>query len=93
MPEEENLISKHDQLLLQQMESPAQKQQEGGQTLADIIMQKLQTGDFVDGDAAPSLSEMKSTLDPKVIEAYKKVGVVMRSFKSGKLPKAFKIIP
>ena len=63
------------------------------QSAKGIIMQKLQTGDFVDGDAAPSLSEMKSTLDPKVIEAYKKVGVVMRSFKSGKLPKAFKIIP
>lgn len=93
VPEEENLISKHDQILLKQMEQPQSKQQEGGQTLADIIMQKLQTGDFVDGDAAPSLSEMKSTLDPKVVEAYKKVGIVMRSFKSGKLPKAFKIIP
>lgn len=34
-----------------------------------------------------------STLDPKVVATYKKVGVVMRSFKSGKLPKAFKIIP
>jgi essential nuclear protein 1 len=32
-------------------------------------------------------------LDPKIIAAYKKVGVVMRSYKSGKLPKAFKIIP
>ena len=32
-------------------------------------------------------------LDQKVVEAYRKVGVVMRSYKSGKLPKAFKIIP
>ena len=40
------------------------------------------------------MSDLKdSTLDPKVIAAYKKVGVVMKSFKSGKLPKAFKIIP
>ena len=32
-------------------------------------------------------------MDPKIISAYKKVGVVMKSFKSGKLPKAFKVIP
>lgn len=37
--------------------------------------------------------EKGSNLDPKVIAAYKKVGIVMKSFKSGKLPKAFKIIP
>jgi essential nuclear protein 1 len=34
-----------------------------------------------------------TNLDPKVVAAYKKVGIVMRSYKSGKLPKAFKIIP
>jgi essential nuclear protein 1 len=32
-------------------------------------------------------------LDPKVIAAYKKIAVVMKTYKSGKLPKAFKIIP
>jgi len=59
-------------------------------------MMKLETGDYLDGD---KMGDMKSTmseksnLDPKVIAAYKKVGVVMRSYKSGKLPKAFKIIP
>jgi essential nuclear protein 1 len=40
-----------------------------------------------------SAIERGSGLDPKVIAAYRKVGIVMRSFKSGKLPKAFKIIP
>ena len=42
------------------------------------------------------MSDLKANttaLDPKVIAAYKKVGIVMKSFKSGKLPKAFKIIP
>jgi len=70
---------------------------DGSKNLADLIMQKMQAGDFVDGDKLDmksNLSDLKdSTLDPKVIAAYKKVGVVMRSFKSGKLPKAFKIIP
>ena len=37
--------------------------------------------------------EPESNLDPKIVATYKKVGVVMRSYRSGKLPKAFKIIP
>mmetsp|Transcript_6643 Transcript_6643/g.11178 ORF Transcript_6643/g.11178 Transcript_6643/m.11178 type:complete len:127 (+) Transcript_6643:466-846(+) len=72
-----------------------QVENSGEKTLADMIMQKMETGDFVDGNRLDNMSEMKgdSTLDPKVIAAYKKVGIVMRSYKSGKLPKAFKIIP
>lgn len=42
---------------------------------------------------AKSIQPNQSGLDPKIIAAYKKVGVVMKSYKSGKLPKAFKIIP
>lgn len=56
----------------------------------------MATGDYVDGDKLEKDSKIKDeapALDQKVLEAYKKVGVVMRSFKSGKLPKAFKIIP
>jgi len=34
-----------------------------------------------------------STLDPKLVAAYKSLGTVLRSYKSGKLPKLFKIIP
>lgn len=32
-------------------------------------------------------------LDEKVVDAYKKLGVVLKTYRSGKLPKAFKIIP
>ena len=59
-------------------------------------MQKLATGDYIDGDKLDmqsNMSQSNSNLDPKVVAAYKKVGIVMKSFKSGKLPKAFKIIP
>lgn len=68
---------------------------DGAQDLAALIAQKLETGDFIDGDKFDSMTDVErgSTLDPKVIAAYKKVGIVMKSFKSGKLPKAFKIIP
>jgi len=100
VPEQEAIISKDDQNLLKQMENAPSSNVpiggvEGGNNLADIIMQKLATGDYLDGDKMDqSISApLQSTLDPKVIAAYKKVGIVMKSFKSGKLPKAFKIIP
>lgn len=32
-------------------------------------------------------------MDQKVIDAYRKLGVVLKTYRSGKLPKAFKIIP
>lgn len=32
-------------------------------------------------------------MDPKVVDAYKKLGIVLKTYRSGKLPKAFKVIP
>jgi len=106
VPEGEALISESDQKLLQKMNNnndnatnPSKMEDagDGSKNLADLIMQKMQAGDFIDGDKLDMRSNMSDlkdcTLDPKVIAAYKKVGVVMRSFKSGKLPKAFKVIP
>jgi essential nuclear protein 1 len=34
-----------------------------------------------------------STLDPKVVAAYRSLGSILRTYKSGKLPKLFKIMP
>jgi len=52
----------------------------------------LDTGDYADGDAE-ELEEEHKPLNPKVSAAYTKMAVVMKTFRSGKLPKAFKIIP
>jgi essential nuclear protein 1 len=55
-------------------------------------MAKMEAGDFqTDEDLARAGAE--TTLEPKVIEAYKKLGVVLKTYRSGKLPKTFKIIP
>lgn len=32
-------------------------------------------------------------MDPKIVDAYKKIGIVLKNYKSGKLPRAFKVIP
>ncbi|KAJ3407416.1 hypothetical protein HDU80_008844 [Chytriomyces hyalinus] len=72
--------------------------------LADLIMNKLS-----EAAAAPLQEKKldpeqerimlenqykdSSNLDPKIIEVYSKVGVILSRYRSGKLPKAFKIIP
>lgn len=32
-------------------------------------------------------------LDPKIVEVYQKVSLILSRFKSGQIPKAFKVIP
>lgn len=60
-------------------------------------MQKLAAGDFQDGDMADAEKETRGygveEMDPKVIATYRKLGVIMKTYRSGKLPKAFKVIP
>ncbi|NXV24393.1 BYST protein, partial [Cepphus grylle] len=63
-------------------------------TLADIIMEKITEKQT---EVATALSEMSgcpmSQLDPRFLELYKGVREVLSKYRSGKLPKAFKIIP
>nr|XP_037277644.1 bystin-like [Rhipicephalus microplus] len=63
-------------------------------TLADIIMEKLKEHET---EVATLLSDAGSMqmadLDPKVVEMYRGVKKVLSRYRSGKLPKAFKIIP
>jgi essential nuclear protein 1 len=57
-----------------------------------MIMSKMAAGDFEDGNAVPEPPTI-TELDPKIVAAYKKLGVVLKTYRSGKLPKAFKVIP
>ncbi|KAL4241244.1 bystin family protein [Abortiporus biennis] len=68
-------------------------------TLADIIFSKLENGESdklnviqkVEQD--PNAPDPTLGLDPRVVEVYTKVGLVLSRYKSGPLPKPFKIIP
>jgi len=70
-------------------------------TLADIIMDKIKEKegggdeevDDGDGDAAAPAGAGAGELDPKVVEVYTEVGRYLARYKSGKLPKVFKVIP
>ncbi|KAF9127990.1 snoRNA-binding rRNA-processing protein [Mortierella sp. 14UC] len=49
--------------------------------------------DYADEDETGDNRPMPMGLSPKVVEVYSKVGLLLSRYKSGKLPKAFKIIP
>jgi essential nuclear protein 1 len=61
-------------------------------TLADIIMDKINdksTNMPIDDNA----SQGNATIPPKVIEVYTSVGAMLHNYKSGKIPKALKMLP
>ncbi|EST04979.1 Bystin [Kalmanozyma brasiliensis GHG001] len=68
----------------------------GNKTLADLIMEKIEAAEAAgDGPTQQQLEErrMPPGINPKVIEVYRKVGELLSRYKSGPLPKAFKIVP
>lgn len=68
-------------------------------TLADMIMEKIgerEAGQEGDGDEEAAEEEEERPmpeLPPKVIEVYEGVGAILKKYRQGKLPKAFKIVP
>lgn len=73
------------------------------QTLADVVLQKLREQEAIEEQlsntplqtAAFSEDPRSSSggIHPKVVSVYKKVATIMSRYRSGKLPKAFNIIP
>lgn len=85
-------IDEDDELALRQFMTNKPSAQK---TLNDIILQKIHDKQH---ELSSELSETDSRafvrkLDPRLVEMYKGVGQVLSTYRSGKLPKAFKIIP
>ncbi|KAG0169790.1 hypothetical protein DFQ28_002645 [Apophysomyces sp. BC1034] len=64
-------------------------------TLADIIMEKINEKNEAEErkNNGEDEQELSPSMNPKVVEVYTKIGELLSRYKSGKLPKAFKIIP
>ncbi|KAF3162891.1 snoRNA-binding rRNA-processing protein [Orbilia oligospora] len=66
-------------------------------SLADKILEKIAQHESSlqakGGQTGMDIDEERAELPPKVIEVYTKIGVLLSRYKSGKLPKPFKIIP
>ncbi|KAH8681492.1 Bystin-domain-containing protein [Xylariales sp. PMI_506] len=71
------------------------QQTDGGSlNLADLILAKIaahEAGNDASGEAGPVDEDYE--LPPKVVEVYTKIGLILSRYKSGKLPKPFKILP
>ena len=68
----------------------------GGQptrTLADVIMAKIHEREALVAAGGEGGDDGEIDLPPKVVEVYTSVGKVLSRYRSGKLPKAFKIVP
>lgn len=96
LPEDQALLERHEE-----EEEQALADSEAGRprtkTLADMILAKIQAAEEGASEMdAPGMDEermMPPGINPKVIEVYSKVGELLSRYKSGPLPKAFKIIP
>lgn len=63
-------------------------------TLADIIMEKItEKQTELETQFSDAGSVQMQELDPRIKQLYEGVGNVLKHYRSGKLPKAFKVIP
>lgn len=88
-------------LLLPKTDAPDDEAQGPGTNLADLILEKIAAHEAqqeageqglppIRGDGPP---DDAVELPAKVVEVYKQVGMLLSRYKSGKLPKPFKILP
>ena len=88
-------LSPEDEALVASMMG-GQGESEPRQSLADMILEKIQEKEAEKrGEMGPSPEDegMMSNLPPKVVEVYTDIGKILSRYTSGKLPKAFKVIP
>ncbi|XP_039255610.2 bystin-like [Styela clava] len=62
-------------------------------TLADIIMEKITEKKTDVSTLMPDVENPMPDIDPRIIEVYKDVKSILIRYRSGKLPKAFKVLP
>ncbi|OTB06360.1 hypothetical protein M426DRAFT_55438 [Hypoxylon sp. CI-4A] len=70
------------------------QEQGGGTNLADLILARIaqhEAGQDRRQEVGPADDEYE--LSPKIVEVYAKIGLILSRYKSGKLPKPFKILP
>ncbi len=62
-------------------------------TLADMIWEKVKDKETEIATQVSDAQSLSASMDPKVVEVFRGVGVILSKYRSGKLPTAFKVIP
>jgi essential nuclear protein 1 len=87
--DEEVVVDEHDELAVIKFMNRSEKRR----TLAEIIQDKIaEKKTEIDTQFSDAGSQHIKDLNPKVIEMYEDVGKVLSKYRSGKVPKAFKVI-
>jgi essential nuclear protein 1 len=100
----EGTLSPEDEALVNAMMNPSNSsnsgQQQPRQSLADIILAKIDEKESAvlalsssQHSQQPSAASGGAALPPKVVHVYTEIGKLLSRYTSGKLPKAFKVIP
>ncbi|KAI0430610.1 Bystin-domain-containing protein [Xylaria sp. FL1042] len=75
-------------------QEPSGEERGTSTNLADLVSILARIAAFEAGEDRPeAIADDGFELSPKVVEVYTKIGLFMSRYKSGKLPKAFKILP
>ena len=86
-------FNQQDRELFEKWIRPSAASSENGEgaplTLAEIILKKLEQSKEKQEPGLPPTS----SLPEKVVQVYQKLGLLLSRYKSGKLPKAFKVLP
>ncbi|KEP61886.1 UNVERIFIED_CONTAM: bystin protein [Hammondia hammondi] len=84
-----------DELYVQRVQQRQATAAAAAPTLADFILEKLRQKEERDssGAAAETPEEDSSALPPKVVEVYTAMGSFLQKYRSGRMPKAFKVLP
>lgn len=87
--DEEVVVNEADELAVIKFMNRSEKRR----TLAEIIQDKIaEKKTEIDTQFSDAGSQNMKNLNPKVIEMYEDVGKVLQKYRSGKVPKAFKVI-
>ncbi|RDA95013.1 hypothetical protein CP533_2102 [Ophiocordyceps camponoti-saundersi (nom. inval.)] len=72
---------------------PSGDEQGESVNLADLILEKIAAFEASEARKEAGLPAEEHQLPPRVVDAYTKVGQILSRYKSGPLPKPFKILP
>lgn len=81
-------LSEEDEALVASLMKPAEERK----TLADLILEKIEEKE-AEKRGELAACDTGFDLPPKVVEVYTDIGKLLSRYTSGKLPKAFKVIP
>ncbi|TPX55464.1 hypothetical protein PhCBS80983_g05311 [Powellomyces hirtus] len=83
-------IDEADQALIDKFMAKEPRKQ---MNLSDLIMGKIAAAEAAGAATSTTNPDAPPSMNEKIIEVYTKVGLLLSRYKSGKLPKTFKIIP